>query len=104
MTLIELGQHIAAGYAPEVEVHGIGPMLYPVYVVVGDVRRPVKDERGRTVSFPSRAAAQRALADSGLTRATFVHTSAYGEMIGVTGDSRDTGLRETLILAERPQA
>jgi hypothetical protein len=101
MTLIELGRDVLAGFVPKVEVHGIGPMLYLMYVVVGNDRRPLQDERGGTLQYPSRSAAQRALADCGLRRATFVHTSAYGEMIGMAGGGRDTELRETLILEDR---
>jgi hypothetical protein len=100
MTLNELGRCTAGGSSPEVEVHGISPMLYLIYLIVDGSRRPLQDERGRTLRFPSRAAAQRALSECGLQRATFVHTSPYGEMIGMTGSGQDTELREILILGD----
>jgi hypothetical protein len=101
MTLRELARQRDTDGDPQVEVHGIGPMLYLLYVVEGNHRRPVQDERGRTLRFPSRAAAQQALEHCGILRATFVHSSPYGEMIGVTGSGSDTELRETMILTDR---
>jgi hypothetical protein len=100
MTLKELGQTIASGDSPEVEIHAIDLMIYLVYSVTGERKTPLHDARGQTQKFPSRYAAQRALQDAGVATATFVHRSAYGEMIGTEGSIADTELRETIELAE----
>jgi hypothetical protein len=98
MTLEDLQKLFAAGGAPELEIHGLDPMLYVVYVVVAGKPVVLVDAKGATLRFRGRYAAQRALADCGAQRATFVHRSAYGEMVGLDDGGADTELRETLLL------
>jgi hypothetical protein len=78
-----------------VEVHALTPMMYAVFLNIDEQRIPVGDRQG-TLRFPSRHAAQRALQLAGITEATFIHRSAYGEMIGVAGDAAATDFRETI--------
>jgi len=67
------------------------------YHVNGEQRRPLADKRG-TLHFTSRYAAQSALAGTGLQRATFVHESAYDEMVGQPLGTDSNALREELLL------
>jgi len=99
MTLEELRSLIAAGDQVELEVHGLDPMLYVVYRVEQGRLAVLCDARGATLKYRSRYAAQRALADCGASRATFVHRSAYGEMVGLDTVGAATELREPLLLS-----
>lgn len=94
MTLMELRALVKSGASPEVEVHAVDPMIYIIYLLVADGRQPVEDGGGRTHLFRSRYAAQQALQEAGFERATFVHRSVYGEMIGMEGSSEQSEFRE----------
>jgi hypothetical protein len=98
MTLTELSGLIGAGSDPVLEIHGLDPMIYVVYRIVDGTPHPLCDGR-KTMQFRSRYAAQRALAECGATTATFVHRSAYGEMVGLDADGAETELRETVFLS-----
>jgi hypothetical protein len=98
MTLAELTALTASGQRPAMEVHGLTPTVYVVYHAESDRLTPLSDGQ-QPMKFPSRAAAQRALRRAGLERATFVHRSAYGEMIGLDGSGELTELRETIHLS-----
>lgn len=80
-----------------VEIHALTPMLYVAYRVEDGRRTPLRDGRD-TLRFPSRAAAVDALRKTGLEEATFIHQSAYSEMVGLDGDQNATALRETIPL------
>jgi hypothetical protein len=80
------------------EVHGLEAMVYVAYSLNGERRMPICGADGQSVQFRSRYAAQVALRDAGVTEATFVHRSAYGEMIGMDTAGQDTELRETIRL------
>lgn len=99
MTLTELTDLCTSGIPVEVEIHALTPMMYVVYRVDGDQRSPLRDDR-EALSFPSRAAAVDALRQTGLDEATFLHNSAYGEMIGLEGSGASTEFRETISLRE----
>jgi hypothetical protein len=98
MTLTELGALIEAGVEPVLEIHGLDPMLYVVYRIVDGRPQALCDARG-TMQFRSRYAAQRALAECGATTATFIHRSAYGEMVGLDTEDSANELRETVFLS-----
>src|SRR6056297_659744 len=91
-TLEALTRLVASGAPVAVEVHGLTPMIYVAYLVLDGHRRKPLTQGGATIHFRSRSAAQTALAGTGLSSATFVHQSSYGEMIGVAGSSSDTEL------------
>ncbi|MEZ5559366.1 MAG: DUF6482 family protein [Pseudomonadales bacterium] len=100
MMLRDLQALTDRGAHPTVEVHAISPMSYLLFVVDHDRRTPVVDHRGATLRFRSRYAAQQALRGAGIRVATFVHRSAYGEMVGMTAPGEQTELRETIDLRE----
>jgi hypothetical protein len=95
MTLAEITTLISSGGHVEVEVHAVDPMIYVAYLVSGKRRQPVT---GRGRQFPSRYAAMRALAKTGLAEAVFVHRSPYGEMIGLDGNADESEMRERVSL------
>lgn len=97
MTLEELTQLCARGTDPSVEIHALTPMMYVAYHVDGERRTPVAGQRG-TLQFTSRYAAQSALAGTGLRQATFVHESAYDEMVGQPPAAQSNALREDIVL------
>ena len=97
MTLEELSRQVERGADPSVEIHALTPMLYVAYHVDGERRTPVADQRG-TLQFTSRYAAQSALAGTGLRQATFVHESAYDEMVGQPPAAESNALREDVVL------
>ena len=99
MTLDELSRMCERGADPTVEVHALTPMMYVAYHVDGERRTPLADRRG-TLHFTSRYAAQSALAGTGLQRATFVHESAYDEMVGQPAAAESNALREDLVLRQ----
>lgn len=97
MTLTEISRLCAKGRQPDIEVHALTPMLYVAYHLDGDRRAPVTVGTA-TLQFTSRFAAQSALADAGLEQATFVHESAYDEMVGQPPAAGSNALRERLVL------
>ena len=101
MTLDELSTLLTAGAHVDLEVHGLDPMLYVAYRMDGGKRTPLRGADGAVLQFRSRYAAQRALRDAGATAATFIHRSAYGEMIGMASVDQDTELREIMVLADQ---
>lgn len=97
MTLEELSRLCERGAGPSVELHALTPMMYVAYHVHGERRTPLADQRG-TLQFTSRYAAQSALAGTGLRQATFVHESAYDEMVGQPPAVESNALREAIVL------
>jgi hypothetical protein len=100
MQLTDITTLIESGVEPELELHAVDPMIYQLFNRVGEALVPVRGPAGSAVRFTSRHAALSALRETGLSRVAFVHRSAYGEMIGVTGSSADTELRELIRLRE----
>jgi hypothetical protein len=98
MTLAELTTLISSGGHVEVEVHAIDPMIYVAYLVSQGQRRPITERGNRARKFPSRYAATRALSQTGLSEAVFVHRSPYGEMIGLDGSADESEMRERVLL------
>jgi hypothetical protein len=96
MTPEELSNLIASGVHVTMEVHALESTVYVAYRLDGERRVPIATPSGRTVQFPSRYAAQVALRDAGVSEATFIHRSAYGEMIGMDSEGQNTELRETV--------
>ncbi|HAR31168.1 MAG TPA: hypothetical protein DCR65_06555 [Gammaproteobacteria bacterium] len=100
MTLDELTAQLARGAAPALEIHGLDPVLYTAFAVLGGVPQALCDRRGKPLNYRSRYAAQRALAATGAREATFIHRSAYGEMVGLDDVGNETELRERVILRQ----
>ena len=100
MTLDELTSLMTSGVHVTMEVHALEAVIYVAYRLDGERREPICGPDGQSVQFPSRYAAQLALGDAGVTEATFVHRSAYGEMIGMDTADQDTELRETIRLSQ----
>ncbi len=99
MTLTELSDLCTAGVPVAVEIHALAPMMYVAYRVESEHRTPIRDA-GDTLRFPSRAAALDALRQTGLAEATFIHNSAYGEMVGLDASADSTEFRETIPLQD----
>ena len=98
MTLNDLRKLCESGAAPTVEIHALTPMMYVVFHVEDGRRTPLRDGRG-SLHYTSRYAAQAALKDVGLQRATFIHASAYDEMVGLGPAAASNEFRETVILS-----
>lgn len=81
-----------------VELHGVDLSLYLLYIAKGDVLEPVTDRRGNTLRFASDYAARKALREAGVSQFDFVHSSPYGEMVGMQGSAADTQMRMTINL------
>ena len=97
MLLNQLKNLVAQNTTPALEVHGVDPNIYLIYLCTANTRAPIKDGRGDNLTFRSRSKAFDALRDIGVKRADFVHKSAFDEMVGV-GDGRPTEHRETVNL------
>ncbi|MAT84702.1 MAG: hypothetical protein CMD39_10490 [Gammaproteobacteria bacterium] len=97
MTLDDLRQLCASGAAPAVEIHALTPMMYVLFHVQDGQRTPLRDGQG-SLRFTSRYAAQAALKEAGLHQATFIHASAYDEMVGLGPAAASNEFRETVIL------
>lgn len=100
MTLEELSTLLTSGAHVNLEVHALDPMLYVAYLREGEKRTPLREAGGDVLHFRSRYAAQRALRDAGAAAATFIHRSAYGEMIGMDTAGQETELREIMVLTD----
>ncbi len=100
MTLDDLSILLTAGANVDLEVHALDPMLYVAYRLEGDARTPLRQPDGAVLQFRSRYAAQRALREAGAATATFIHRSAYGEMIGMDTAGQDAELREIMVLTD----
>ena len=98
MTLDDLQREITAGTPVELEVHAVDPMIYVAYLVDGPARTPISDTSGKSIPFRSRYAVSNALREAGAREATFIHRSAYGEMVGMDTETAPTELRETVTL------
>ena len=97
MLFTELKDLISGNTAPALEVHGVDPSIYLIFICKADARTPIKDSRGNNLTFRSRSKAFDALREIGVKRADFVHKSAFDEMVGV-GDGTPTEHRETINL------
>ncbi|MCR9259945.1 MAG: DUF6482 family protein [Pseudomonadaceae bacterium] len=94
-------QHVSLEDLPEqalLEVHAVDPMIYLVFAALGDKLLPVTGKRGKRLSFPSRFAALHALREAGIASVTFVHRSAYGEMVGLADQGETNELRQVIAL------
>lgn len=98
MTLDDLRKLCESGADPTVEIHALTPMMYVIFRVEDGQRTPLRDGRG-SLYFTSRYAAQTALEGVGLERATFIHASAYDEMVGLGPATASNEFRETVILS-----
>lgn len=98
MTIEELTVMMTSGVHLDIEIHAVNPMVYVVYQQFAGRRSPLRNASGESVQFRSRYAALSALANAGVRKATFIHRSAYGEMIGLDGAVGETELRETIHL------
>lgn len=88
----------AAGDELALEVHAVDPVIYLIYRVAGEQLIPLVDEQGATLRFPSRHAAVQALREAGVREVDFVHTSAYGEMVGLDYAEGPNELRQHIKL------
>ena len=84
--------------ARKLEVHAVDPMIYMVFAAAEQRLTPLVNKNGKSVSFPSRFAALSALKDAGVQTVSFVHRSAYGDMVGLDDVAGDTELRQQLKL------
>ena len=100
MTLKQLERLVAGKGIAEIEVHAVDPVIYLVFHRFGERLTPVQSRRGTTARYTSRYAALKALAALGLDEVTFVHRSAYGEMIGAEGDASATELRQRVRISQ----
>ena len=82
----------------QLEVHAVDPMIYLVFAVCGDMLLPVIGKGRKRLSFPSRFAALHRLREAGVTTVTFVHRSAYGEMVGLADEGETNELRQIISL------
>ena len=98
MTLQEIRNLVAAGGHVSIEVHAVDLAIYQVFQRFSGRLIPVTD-RKKSVRFPSRYAALKALAELGLDEVEFVHRSAYGEMIGTESPFGETELRQRVGIA-----
>lgn len=98
MTLDDLKADLKSGRAAAIEVHGLDPMIYVIYRNTDEGPQIFRDAKGAPLHFRSRYAALQVLARCGLESVSFVHRSAYGEMIGSEGSSSDTEFREQVHL------
>ena len=91
-----------AASAETLTVSGIYPAQSDEAALVGSVAvELIGGADGAVLQVRSRYAAQRALRDAGATAATFIHRSAYGELIGMATVDQDTVLREIMVLADQ---
>ena len=81
-----------------VELHGVDLSVYLLFTVTDDALEPITDRRGNSLQFTSDYAARTALRDAGVTQFDFVHSSPYGEMVGMEGSAADTEMRITINL------
>jgi len=94
-------QQVSLDDLPEhmlLEVHAVDPMIYLVFAASGESLLPVSGRLGKRLSFPSRSAALHALREAGITSVTFVHRSAYGEMVGLADQGETNELRQVIPL------
>ena len=99
MTLEDIETLITTGTTPALEVHSVDPAMYLIFRRDGERLLPLQDSRGQALKYPSRYAALKKLADCGVDEVTFLHRSAYGEMIGLAGEAQPNELSERLNLA-----
>lgn len=100
VTAKALSRELRAGLDARFEVHSSDPMVYVAFCCQGDHRRAICGSGRFKRQFPSRYAAYKALYEIGVQELTFVHRSAYGEMIGLEGQGSSNEYRETIRLAE----
>ena len=98
MTLDELTQRISADRAPAVELRAVELSLYIPFTIEDEQRTPLQDRRGDSLAYPSRYAALKALATTGLRAVEVVHISAYDEMVGVDSVPGQSEMREPVNL------
>jgi hypothetical protein len=98
MNLKMLKKSLASGRDVAIELHAIEQIMYIPFIRNGDELRPLVDDRGESIRYPSRHRALVELAELGLTSLDFVHRSSYGEMVGAGEGPQTTELRETLDL------
>ncbi len=94
-------QQVSLDNLPEdalLEVHAVDPMIYLVFAACGTNLLPVTGKGGKRLRFPSRFAALHKLREAGVTSVTFVHRSAYGEMVGLADQGETTEMRQIISL------
>lgn len=82
----------------DIEVHGVDPMIYLIFAVLDSKLVPVAGKEGKRLCFPSRYAALHTLREAGITAVTFVHRSAYGEMVGLDDAGQTNEMRQIIPL------
>ena len=92
-----LAQHLEKAPHTIIEVHAVDPMIYVAYVATEKCLTPIVDRKGNA-RFPSQSAVQRALREAGVSTITFVHKSAYNEMVGLDNNQSDTEMRQIIRL------
>ena len=100
VTAKALARELRAGLQARFEVHSSDPMVYVAFCCSVDQRRVICAAGRFKRHFPSRYAAYKALQEIGVSEVTFVHRSAFGEMIGMEGQSGSNEYRETIDLRE----
>ncbi|XOV83987.1 MAG: DUF6482 family protein [bacterium] len=82
----------------QLEIHAVDPMIYLVFATCADLLIPVVDQQGERMRFPSRGATLQRLREAGVSEVTFVHRSAYGEMVGLAEDGQMNEMRQIIRL------
>ena len=97
MTLQEIESLMRSGGDVQLEIHAVDAAIYLVFQRFGERLTPVSNA-GTQLSYSSRYAALKALAEAGVPAVDFVHRSAYGEMIGMETPHDATEMRQTVDL------
>lgn len=98
MNLKMLKKRLVSSRDIVIELHAIEQIMYIPFVRNGEKLRPLVDDRGESIRYPSRHRALVELAELGLEKVDFVHRSSYGEMVGAGEGPQMTEFRETLDL------
>lgn len=98
VTAKALARELKSGLQATFELHSSDPMVYVAFCCEQHRRRAICNSGPFKRQFPSRYAAYRALQEIGVSEVTFVHRSAYGEMIGLEGSDVSNEYRETIRL------
>lgn len=98
ITFKTLARQIRGGLVASFELHSSDPMVYVAYCCFEGRRLSITDAGRFGSRFPSRYAAYAALREVGVDEVTFIHRSAYGEMIGLEGCGQSNEYREVVDL------
>lgn len=94
MTLKELAAALAGGAEIDAMVFAVDPVVYLLQIQcegeTSGLPVTLQNEKGTRLVYRSRYAADQAFALAGVKQVTLVHNSAYGEMVGLSGDGDNT--------------